>query len=226
MRRFIDIVAEAQSETTSTTPLMEAPNRFGTMAAAAALALGVPAGSKAQSSAAPTATAATTAVAPSVQTTPQHPLDLATLAAVNVRANRSTVFTPEAPGEDVWQLPKHGYGDCEDIALLKRKLLMDMGWPESDLSMMIVTRPLSTSRPGRDGATSQKEGHVVLFVKSLGVVLDSPLEGDQDAVADPIPWEKWSKDGHWSMYCTAVDLSPHAASASARCGRGPDGKRF
>src|SRR3954449_1622120 len=28
-----------------------------------------------------------------------------------------------------WSLPSDGYGDCEDYVLLKRKMLIDAGWP-------------------------------------------------------------------------------------------------
>ena len=30
--------------------------------------------------------------------------------------------------EDYWTIPKDGKGDCEDYALLKRHLLISMGW--------------------------------------------------------------------------------------------------
>jgi len=51
--------------------------------------------------------------------------------------------------EDVWSLPVAGKGDCEDLALLKRKRLIERGWPSSTLLMTIVT-------------TSSGEGHAVL----------------------------------------------------------------
>jgi len=53
--------------------------------------------------------------------------------------------------EDVWTLPVSGKGDCEDFALLKRKLLIQRGWPASALSITV-------------GATSQGEAHAVLLV--------------------------------------------------------------
>ena len=30
-----------------------------------------------------------------------------------------------------WSLPTDGYGDCEDYVLMKRKMLIDAGWPRS-----------------------------------------------------------------------------------------------
>jgi predicted transglutaminase-like cysteine proteinase len=53
--------------------------------------------------------------------------------------------------EDVWTLPVSGKGDCEDFALLKRKLLMARGWPASALSIAV-------------GVTSAGETHAVLAV--------------------------------------------------------------
>lgn len=53
--------------------------------------------------------------------------------------------------EDVWTLPTSGKGDCEDFALLKRKMLIERGWPASALSIAV-------------GMTSQGEPHAVLTV--------------------------------------------------------------
>jgi predicted transglutaminase-like cysteine proteinase len=45
---------------------------------------------------------------------------------------------------EVWSLPAKSkidgvlYGDCEDYVLLKRKLLIDRGWPTSDLLVTVV----------------------------------------------------------------------------------------
>jgi predicted transglutaminase-like cysteine proteinase len=55
--------------------------------------------------------------------------------------------------EDVWALPTSGQGDCEDFALLKRKMLIERGWPASALSITV-------------GATSQGEAHAVLTVST------------------------------------------------------------
>jgi predicted transglutaminase-like cysteine proteinase len=53
--------------------------------------------------------------------------------------------------EDVWALPTGGMGDCEDFAMLKRKMLIERGWPASALSISV-------------GATAQGEAHAVLLV--------------------------------------------------------------
>jgi len=52
-----------------------------------------------------------------------------------------------------WSYPTDGYGDCEDYVLLKRKLLMQAGWPREALLITVV----------RD---KKGEGHAVLTVKT------------------------------------------------------------
>lgn len=52
-----------------------------------------------------------------------------------------------------WTLPTDGYGDCEDYALLKQKMLIEAGWPRQALLMTVV----------RDETGA---GHAVLTVKS------------------------------------------------------------
>jgi predicted transglutaminase-like cysteine proteinase len=39
---------------------------------------------------------------------------------------------------DEWSYPDDGYGDCEDYALLKRKLLIEIGWSPAALLMAVV----------------------------------------------------------------------------------------
>lgn len=52
-----------------------------------------------------------------------------------------------------WSYPIDGAGDCEDYVLLKRKLLIDAGWPRDALLITVV----------RD---RNDEGHAVLIVKT------------------------------------------------------------
>ena len=54
---------------------------------------------------------------------------------------------------DRWNYPDDGYGDCEDYVLLKRKLLMQAGWPRQALLITVV----------RD---MRGDGHAVLTVKT------------------------------------------------------------
>ena len=69
-----------------------------------------------------------------------------------------------------WAYPDGGKGDCEDYVLLKRRLLMERGWPASTLLITVV----------RDG---RGDGHAVLTVRTD--------EGDfvlDNQEADVLPW--------------------------------------
>ena len=52
-----------------------------------------------------------------------------------------------------WTYPDDGYGDCEDYVLLKRRMLMQAGWPREALLITVVR--------DRNG-----DGHAVLTVKT------------------------------------------------------------
>jgi predicted transglutaminase-like cysteine proteinase len=52
-----------------------------------------------------------------------------------------------------WAYPDDGYGDCEDYVLLKRRMLMEAGWPREALLITVV----------RD---KKGDGHAVLTVKT------------------------------------------------------------
>jgi predicted transglutaminase-like cysteine proteinase len=52
-----------------------------------------------------------------------------------------------------WSYPDDGYGDCEDYVLLKRRMLMQAGWPRQALLVTVV----------RD---KRGDGHAVLTVKT------------------------------------------------------------
>jgi predicted transglutaminase-like cysteine proteinase len=54
---------------------------------------------------------------------------------------------------DRWNYPDDGYGDCEDYVLLKRRMLLQAGWPRQALLVTVV----------RD---HNDEGHAVLTVKT------------------------------------------------------------
>jgi predicted transglutaminase-like cysteine proteinase len=52
-----------------------------------------------------------------------------------------------------WNYPDDGYGDCEDYVLLKRRMLMQAGWPREALLITVV----------RD---QNGDGHAILTVKT------------------------------------------------------------
>jgi predicted transglutaminase-like cysteine proteinase len=64
-----------------------------------------------------------------------------------------------------WSYPDDGYGDCEDYVLLKRRMLVQAGWPREALLITVV----------RD---KKDEGHAVLTVKTDkgDYVLDNQAE--------------------------------------------------
>jgi len=64
-----------------------------------------------------------------------------------------------------WSYPDDGRGDCEDYVLLKRRMLMEAGWPREALLITVV----------RD---HKGEGHAVLTVKTNrgDYILDNQAE--------------------------------------------------
>jgi len=52
-----------------------------------------------------------------------------------------------------WSYPDDGYGDCEDYVLLKRRMLMQAGWPRQALLVTVVRDKVG-------------DGHAVLTVKT------------------------------------------------------------
>jgi len=93
---------------------------------------------------------------------------------VNEYANRKVIPVTDLEyynREEYWTYPKN-YGDCEDYVLLKRKMLMDKGWPASDLLITVLTLP--------DG-----NGHAVLTVRTDRA--DYALDNLNDKI---LPWNK------------------------------------
>jgi predicted transglutaminase-like cysteine proteinase len=66
---------------------------------------------------------------------------------------------------DRWNYPDDGYGDCEDYVLLKRRLLIQLGWPREALLVTVVL-------------DNEDEGHAVLTVTTDkgNYVLDNKRE--------------------------------------------------
>jgi predicted transglutaminase-like cysteine proteinase len=88
--------------------------------------------------------------------------------------------------EDVWAIPTAGVGDCEDFALLKRKMLLERGWPSSVLLMTVVRTPAG-------------EGHAVLTV-----VTD---QGDYVLDNRTSTMKLWSETGY-EFYLRQSQASP------------------
>ena len=77
--------------------------------------------------------------------------------------------------EDYWTYPDNGKGDCEDYALLKRRELMNLGFPREAL-LMTVVRDL------------EGEGHAVLLLKATSG--DFILDNKVNAI------RRWSATGY------------------------------
>ena len=119
------------------------------------------------------------------------PSRLAELTAVNAAVNGSIREVGDAVQhgvEDLWSLAPNGLGDCEDFALLKRKMLLARGWPSSVLLITTVS-------------TSSGEGHAVLTVVTDGG--DMVLDNKTAAI---LPW---SSTGY-AFYTRQSQANPRA----------------
>jgi predicted transglutaminase-like cysteine proteinase len=71
-----------------------------------------------------------------------------------VNAHVEPISDPDHWGlVDRWDYPLDGKGDCEDYALLKRKMLIDLGFPRQALLMTVVK-------------DESQEGHAILTLKT------------------------------------------------------------
>jgi len=95
--------------------------------------------------------------------------------AVNERVNRTILAVRDQDHwgvVDRWDYPDDGLGDCEDIQLLKRKLLIEAGLPRRALRMTVVI-------------DEQGTGHAVLMVRTDHG--DFILDNKRDAV---LTWQR------------------------------------
>nr|WP_262031700.1 transglutaminase-like cysteine peptidase [Microvirga sp. Mcv34] len=74
--------------------------------------------------------------------------------------------------EDIWDFAEDGYGDCEDYQLVKRKRLVEAGFPHRALRMTVVI--------DEEGA-----GHAVMMVRTNRG--DFILDNKRNAI---LPWHK------------------------------------
>ena len=104
-----------------------------------------------------------------------------------------------------WSLPTDGYGDCEDYVLMKRKLLIDAGWPREALLVTVV----------RD---KKGEGHAVLTVKSDKgeFILDNQNESVVSWTETGYRFVKRQSQSDANVWVSLGDGRPAAATASAR----------
>jgi predicted transglutaminase-like cysteine proteinase len=102
-----------------------------------------------------------------------------------------------------WTYPDDGYGDCEDYVLLKRRILIDAGWPREALLITVV----------RD---AKGDGHAVLTVKTDRgeLILDNQR-------AEIVPWYesgyrfvKRQSQSNPNVWISLGDQRPTTATAS------------
>ena len=105
--------------------------------------------------------------------------------------------------EERWALPET-YGDCEDYVLLKRKWLIERGWPTSSLLITVVFDELG-------------DGHAVLLARTSSgeLVLDNKTDDvklwhetayryvKRQSVSDPNRWVSVG-DPRWATQSTAA----------------------
>ncbi|HXN43062.1 MAG TPA: transglutaminase-like cysteine peptidase [Xanthobacteraceae bacterium] len=104
-----------------------------------------------------------------------------------------------------WAYPDDGYGDCEDYVLLKRRLLMEAGWPREALLITVVRE-------------TSGDGHAVLTVKTDRG--DFVLDNQNEAIV------LWSESGYRfvkrqsqsdpNLWVSLGDPRPSALTATSR----------
>jgi predicted transglutaminase-like cysteine proteinase len=104
-----------------------------------------------------------------------------------------------------WSLPTDGYGDCEDYVRLKRKMLIDAGWPREALLITVV----------RD---KNDEGHAVLTVKTDKgeFILDNQNENIVSWTETGYRFVKRQSQNDPNVWVALGDNHPAVATASAR----------
>jgi len=104
-----------------------------------------------------------------------------------------------------WDYPDDGKGDCEDYALLKRRMLIQAGWPREALLMTVVRE--------KNG-----DGHAVLTVKTDKgeFVLDNQAPDVLLWSETPYRFVKRQSQANPNVWVSLGDPRPTAATASTR----------
>jgi predicted transglutaminase-like cysteine proteinase len=105
---------------------------------------------------------------------------------------------------EYWNYPTSGKGDCEDYVLLKRRMLIERGWPESTLLITVV----------RD---ENGEGHAVLTARTDAgdLVLDNKRQDIVRWTDTPYIYVKQQSEGNplvWASLMPSGDSSQTTAS--------------
>ena len=104
-----------------------------------------------------------------------------------------------------WSYPDDGYGDCEDYVLLKRRMLIQSGWPHEVLLVTVV----------RD---KEGDGHAVLTVTTDkgDYVLDNQTEKILLWSETGYRFVKRQSQSNRNVWVSLDDLRPTVATATSR----------
>jgi predicted transglutaminase-like cysteine proteinase len=104
-----------------------------------------------------------------------------------------------------WSYPDDGKGDCEDYVLLKRRMLMQAGWPREALLITVV----------RD---KRGDGHAVLTVKTDkgDFILDNQEEQVLHWSETGYRFVKRQSQGDPNVWVSLGDPRPALSTATAR----------
>ena len=90
---------------------------------------------------------------------------------------------------DRWSYPDDGYGDCEDYVLLKRRMLIQSGWPREALLVTVVRNEKDEGHAVLTVTTDQ--GEYILDNQNNGILLWSETRYQfvkRQSQADPNVW--------------------------------------
>jgi predicted transglutaminase-like cysteine proteinase len=109
---------------------------------------------------------------------------------------------------EVWTYPTSGKGDCEDYVLLKRRMLIERGWPESTLLITVV----------RD---ENNEGHAVLTVRTdVGdLILDNKRQQIVRWIDTPYTFVKQQSDRNPLVWSSLAPPSGDTSQMTAAHGQ-------
>jgi predicted transglutaminase-like cysteine proteinase len=105
---------------------------------------------------------------------------------------------------EYWNYPTSSKGDCEDYVLLKRRMLIDRGWPESTLLITVV----------RD---ENDEGHAVLTARTDGgdLILDNKSQEIVRWVDTPYTYVKQQSEGNPLIWTSLMSPSGDSSQITA-----------
>ena len=109
---------------------------------------------------------------------------------------------------EMWTYPTSNKGDCEDYVLLKRRMLIERGWPESTLLITVV----------RD---ENNEGHAVLTARTdIGdLVLDNKRKEVLRWTDTPYTFVKQQSDRNPLVWSSLMPPSGETSPTTASHGR-------